>query len=85
MYTVSKGPSKIVAKTRRGILESGLFRAAVEVVDDRRSIANKQKKLRLTLNSCESAGISQKLDRLETLRDMTRKTDPEDPDHEVTR
>ncbi|XP_011257103.1 MAPK regulated corepressor interacting protein 2 isoform X1 [Camponotus floridanus] len=47
MYTVSKGPSKIVAKTRRG--------------------------------------ISQKLERLETLRDMTRKADPEDPDHEVTR
>ncbi|XP_070149951.1 MAPK regulated corepressor interacting protein 2 [Polyergus mexicanus] len=46
MYTVSKGPSKIVAKTRRG--------------------------------------ISQKLERLDTLRDMTRKTDPED-DHEITR
>ncbi|KAL6430542.1 hypothetical protein ACFW04_007851 [Cataglyphis niger] len=46
MYTVSKGPSKIVAKTRRG--------------------------------------ISQKLERLETLRDMTRKADPED-DHEITR
>ncbi|KAK0080207.1 hypothetical protein PV325_000305 [Microctonus aethiopoides] len=38
MYTVSKGPSKIVAKTRRG--------------------------------------ISQNLDRLETLRDLTRKSGP---------
>ncbi|EZA59629.1 MAPK regulated corepressor interacting protein 2 isoform X2 [Ooceraea biroi] len=46
MYTVSKGPSKIVAKTRRG--------------------------------------ISQNLERLETLRDLTRKTDPED-DQETTR
>ncbi|EGI62783.1 PREDICTED: protein FAM195A [Acromyrmex echinatior] len=45
MYTVSKGPSKIVAKTRRG--------------------------------------ISQNLERLETLRDLTRKTDIED-DHEIT-
>ncbi|KAL0108761.1 hypothetical protein PUN28_014119 [Cardiocondyla obscurior] len=44
MYTVSKGPSKIVAKTRRG--------------------------------------ISQNLERLETLRDLTRKTDIED-DHEI--
>ncbi|CAK9797055.1 MAPK regulated corepressor interacting protein 2 [Anthophora quadrimaculata] len=46
MYTVSKGPSKIVAKTRRG--------------------------------------ISQNLERLETLRDLTRKADPDD-DHEITR
>ncbi|XP_076244118.1 MAPK regulated corepressor interacting protein 2 [Calliopsis andreniformis] len=46
MYTVSKGPSKIVAKTRRG--------------------------------------ISQNLERLETLRDLTRKADPDD-DHEATR
>ncbi|XP_043261466.1 MAPK regulated corepressor interacting protein 2-like [Colletes gigas] len=46
MYTVSKGPSKIVAKTRRG--------------------------------------ISQNLERLETLRDLTRKADPDD-DHETTR
>ncbi|XP_011629568.1 MAPK regulated corepressor interacting protein 2 isoform X2 [Pogonomyrmex barbatus] len=46
MYTVSKGPSKIVAKTRRG--------------------------------------ISQNLERLETLRDLTRKADVED-DHEITR
>ncbi|XP_011880655.1 PREDICTED: protein FAM195A isoform X2 [Vollenhovia emeryi] len=46
MYTVSKGPSKIVAKTRRG--------------------------------------ISQNLERLETLRDLTRKTVTED-DHEITR
>ncbi|KAG8041416.1 hypothetical protein G9C98_002404 [Cotesia typhae] len=38
MYTVSKGPSKIVAKTRRG--------------------------------------ISQNLDRLDSLRDLTRKLDP---------
>lgn len=46
MYTVSKGPSKIVAKTRRG--------------------------------------ISQNLERLETLRDLTRKADIED-DHEIIR
>ncbi|XP_003692997.1 MAPK regulated corepressor interacting protein 2 [Apis florea] len=46
MYTVSKGPSKIVAKTRRG--------------------------------------ISQNLERLETLRDLTRKADPDD-DQEITR
>lgn len=46
MYTVSKGPSKIVAKTRRG--------------------------------------INQNLERLETLRDLTRKADIED-DHEITR
>ncbi|KAH0950245.1 hypothetical protein HN011_009657 [Eciton burchellii] len=46
MYTVSKGPSKIVAKTRRG--------------------------------------INQNLERLETLRDLTRKADP-DSDHEITR
>lgn len=46
MYTVSKGPSKIVAKTRRG--------------------------------------ISQNLERLETLRDLTRKAVPES-DHETTR
>lgn len=46
MYTVSKGPSKIVAKTRRG--------------------------------------INQNLDRLETLRDLTRKPDPED-DQDVIR
>ncbi|XP_012238283.1 MAPK regulated corepressor interacting protein 2 [Bombus impatiens] len=46
MYTVSKGPSKIAAKTRRG--------------------------------------ISQNLERLETLRDLTRKADPDD-DHETTR
>ncbi|XP_015523320.1 MAPK regulated corepressor interacting protein 2 isoform X2 [Neodiprion pinetum] len=45
MYTVSKGPSKIVAKTRRG--------------------------------------ISQNLERLETLRDLTRKSDP-DENHDVT-
>ncbi|XP_011703664.1 PREDICTED: protein FAM195A isoform X1 [Wasmannia auropunctata] len=45
MYTVSKGPSKIVAKTRRG--------------------------------------ISQNLERLETLRDLTRKADIEDDD-EIT-
>ncbi|XP_012257210.1 MAPK regulated corepressor interacting protein 2 isoform X2 [Athalia rosae] len=44
MYTVSKGPSKIVAKTRRG--------------------------------------ISQNLERLETLRDLTRKSDPDD-NHDV--
>lgn len=46
MYTVSKGPSKIVAKTRRG--------------------------------------ISQNFERLDTLRDLTRKADTED-DHEATR
>ncbi|XP_032671538.1 MAPK regulated corepressor interacting protein 2 [Odontomachus brunneus] len=46
MYTVSKGPSKIVAKTRRG--------------------------------------INQNFERLETLRDLTRKTGPED-NHEITR
>ncbi|OXU31629.1 MAPK regulated corepressor interacting protein 2 [Nasonia vitripennis] len=40
MYTVSKGPSKIVAKTRRG--------------------------------------INQKLDRLDNLRDLSRKSDPEE-------
>ncbi|XP_014219438.1 MAPK regulated corepressor interacting protein 2 [Copidosoma floridanum] len=40
MYTVSKGPSKIVAKTRRG--------------------------------------INQNLERLENLRDLTRKSDPEE-------
>ncbi|XP_020290804.1 MAPK regulated corepressor interacting protein 2 [Pseudomyrmex gracilis] len=45
MYTVSKGPSKIVAKTRRG--------------------------------------INQNLERLETLRDLNRKTDPEES-HEIT-
>ncbi|XP_043484144.1 MAPK regulated corepressor interacting protein 2-like [Leptopilina heterotoma] len=46
MYTVSKGPSKIVAKTRRG--------------------------------------INQNLERLETLRDLTRKPDPDD-DQDVIR
>ncbi|KYM94399.1 PREDICTED: protein FAM195A-like isoform X1 [Cyphomyrmex costatus] len=45
MYTVSKGPSKIVAKTRRG--------------------------------------ISQNLERLETLRDLTRKADIEDDHDEI--
>ncbi|XP_034939758.1 MAPK regulated corepressor interacting protein 2 [Chelonus insularis] len=43
MYTVSKGPSKIVAKTRRG--------------------------------------ISQNLDRLDTLRELTRKPDPAEKDY----
>ncbi|XP_063979952.1 MAPK regulated corepressor interacting protein 2-like [Diachasmimorpha longicaudata] len=50
MYTVSKGPSKIVAKTRRG--------------------------------------INQNLERLETLRDLTRKADPveeEINDDEISR
>ncbi|XP_008559070.1 MAPK regulated corepressor interacting protein 2 [Microplitis demolitor] len=49
MYTVSKGPSKIVAKTRRG--------------------------------------ISQNLDRLDTLRDLTRKSDPSEKecDDEIDR
>ncbi|XP_051162374.1 MAPK regulated corepressor interacting protein 2-like [Leptopilina boulardi] len=46
MYTVSKGPSKIVAKTRRG--------------------------------------INQNLERLETLRDLTRKPDPDD-DQDIIR
>lgn len=46
MYTVSKGPSKIVAKTRRG--------------------------------------INQNLERLETLRDLTRKADPEE-DYDISR
>ncbi|XP_043270093.1 mapk-regulated corepressor-interacting protein 1 [Venturia canescens] len=45
MYTVSKGPSKIVAKTRRG--------------------------------------ISQNLERLETLRDLTRKTCDSQEDNEI--
>lgn len=38
----------------------------------------------ISLNYYNFLGISQNLERLETLRDLTRKADPDD-DHEITR
>jgi len=75
MYTVSKGPSKIVAKTRRGI-KFGFLDVHLSPIFIERFV--------LYRKSLLLAGINQNLERLETLRDLTRKADP-DGDHEITR